>query len=596
MLSIETIILITGILLLLGIASNKFSTRMGIPVLFLFLVVGMLAGSEGLGGIEFENYRLANAIGTVALSLILFDGGLRTPARSIVSALKPAGTLATVGVILTALITGLAASWILKIPILEGLLLGSIVGSTDASAVFSVLRTGGVNIRQRLADTLEVESGSNDPMAIFLTVSLIQLITNAVEPGWELFVMFFTQLTVGAIIGLTVGYGGVWILKNVHLGAAGLYPVMATALALFSFGMAALLGGSGFLSVYLTGIVIGNRRPIFHRGILLFHDAAAWISQILMFMTLGLLSFPSRLIESAGPALAIAFVLILIARPLAVFISLAPFRFLPRELVFLSWVGLKGAVPITLATFPMLAAVPDASTMFDTVFFVVLVSALIQGWTLPTVARSLKLDVEGKLPPPVMLEISSLQNVDGDIVDYYAGQDCRAVGRMVKDLALPDGVVVALIVRDNQIIPPQGRHSIHCGDHIIVVMRPAVRAMVDRVFSRRGDDETALPQSLEFPLRGSIRVRDMQQLYDLTLDKNLDLTLDELLRSRLGKSGVVAGASVTFDEIVLRIRETTGEGHVEYVGMMIVASAESVPETSTKKPKNSETPKNPKAK
>jgi cell volume regulation protein A len=575
MLSIDSVILITGILLLLGIASNKFSARMGVPVLFLFLVVGMLAGSEGIGGIEFEDYSLANAIGTIALCVILFDGGLRTPLHSVRNAWKPAAVLATLGVIVTAVITGLAASWILHITILEGLLLGSIVGSTDASAVFSVLRSGGVNIRRRLADTLEVESGSNDPMAIFLTVGLIQVLTNAVPLGTGLLMLFLTQLVLGTVVGLLVGYGGVWALKNVRLGAAGLYPVLATALAFLAFGLAAVFGGSGFLAVYLTGIVIGNRRPVFHRGILLFHDAAAWICQILMFMTLGLLSFPSRLLEASGLALMIAAVLIVVARPIAVFISASIFKFSVRELLFLSLVGLKGAVPITLATFPMMAGLPGASQMFDTAFFVVLVSALIQGWPLPLVARYLKVDEPTRLPPPVMLEISSLQNVDGDIVDYLVDSCCRAAGRIVKDLALPDGVVVALIARGEEIIPPQGSSRIEAGDHVIVVLRPAVRAMVDRVFSNYGQEASKLPVAFEFPLRGTIKVRDIEEFYDLKLDGPPAATLDELVRARLNDEDVSEGVAVPFDQIVLYIREIATDRTIEYVGMEILPANES---------------------
>lgn len=573
MLSIEALILITGILLLLGIVSNKFSARMGVPVLVLFLLVGMLAGSEGIGGIEFENYSLANGIGTIALSLILFDGGLRTPYRSIRAAWKPAGVLATIGVFITALITGLAASWFLQIPLMEGLLLGSIVGSTDASVVFSVLRFGGVHIRRRLADTLEVESGSNDPMAIFLTVGLIQVLTGAVPLGPGLLVLFLTQVVFGTVVGLLVGWGGVWVLKNIQLSAAGLYPVLATGLALFSFGFAAAFGGSGFLAVYLTGIVIGNRRPVFHRGILLFHDAAAWLCQILMFIALGILSFPSRLLDVAGPALMISLVLILVARPIAVFLSVSLFRFSFRELTFLSWVGLKGAVPITLATFPMLAGLPGAPLMFDTVFFVVLVSALVQGWTLPWVARSLKLEVPARLPPPVTLEISSLRNVEGDIVDYFVDDECRAAGHLIKNLALPDGVVVALIVRDEQIIPPQGRSQIQFGDHVIVVLRPGVRAMVDRVFAHRELEPVILPTALEFPLRGSITAADVEQFYDLQLGAKPDATLDEIMRSRLSAKSLVPGAAVQFDRVVLSVRELTATGTVQYVGMMILPEA-----------------------
>ncbi|WP_417739323.1 potassium/proton antiporter [Rosistilla oblonga] len=570
MLSIETLILIIGILLLLGIASNKFSARAGVPVLFVFLIVGMLAGSEGIGGIEFEDYSLAYGIGTVALCLILFDGGIRTPYSSIRSAWKPAGVLATIGVFITALITGAAAAWVLEISIWQGMLLGSIVGSTDASVVFSVLRGGGVNIRPKLANTLEVESGSNDPMAIFLTIGLIQVLSGEVPFGFGLITLFLNQIVLGSVVGIGIGWGGAWLLSHVRLEAAGLYPVMASALALFSFGLAAAFGGSGFLAVYLTGIVIGNRRPVFYRGILLFHDAVAWICQILMFTALGILSFPSRLVGVAVPALLISFVLIFIARPIAVFLCASWFKFSFRELTFLSWVGLKGAIPITLATFPMLAGLPSASLMFDTVFFVVLTSALVQGWTLPHIARYLKLEVPTRLPPPVTLEISSLTNVDGDIVDYFVDESCQATGRMIKDLALPEGVVIALLVRDEQIIPPQGRSVLHSEDHVIVVLRPRVRALVDRIFAHREQLESPIPAELEFPLRGSIKVGEIEQFYGLSIDTDNDATLDELVRKRLDPADVKVGATVRCEQLAFRIRELSSGGSVEYVGMTIL--------------------------
>ncbi|WP_417747130.1 potassium/proton antiporter [Rosistilla oblonga] len=574
MLSIETLILIIGILLLLGIASNKFSARAGVPVLFVFLIVGMLAGSEGIGGIEFEDYSLAYGIGTVALCLILFDGGIRTPYSSIRSAWKPAGVLATIGVFITALITGAAAAWVLEISIWQGMLLGSIVGSTDASVVFSVLRGGGVNIRPKLANTLEVESGSNDPMAIFLTIGLIQVLSGEVPFGFGLITLFLNQIVLGSVVGIGIGWGGAWLLSHVRLEAAGLYPVMASALALFSFGLAAAFGGSGFLAVYLTGIVIGNRRPVFYRGILLFHDAVAWICQILMFTALGILSFPSRLVGVAVPALLISFVLIFIARPIAVFLCASWFKFSFRELTFLSWVGLKGAIPITLATFPMLAGLPSASLMFDTVFFVVLTSALVQGWTLPHIARYLKLEVPTRLPPPVTLEISSLTNVDGDIVDYFVDESCQATGRMIKDLALPEGVVIALLVRDEQIIPPQGRSVLHSEDHVIVVLRPRVRALVDRIFAHREQLESPIPAELEFPLRGSIKVGEIEQFYGLSIDTDNDATLDELVRKRLDPADVKVGATVRCEQLAFRVRELSSGGSVEYVGMTILPQSD----------------------
>lgn len=569
MLSIETLILITGVLLLLGIASNKFSARMGVPVLFIFLIVGMLAGSEGIGGIEFENYTFAHGIGTVALCLILFDGGIRTPVQSIRAAWKPASVLATVGVVITAGITGLAASWMLGLSTLEGLLLGSIVGSTDASVVFSVLRSGGVNIRPRLASTLEVESGSNDPMAIFLTVGIIEILSGAAPMGLGFFTLFFNQMVVGTLAGLLIGWGGAWMLKHIRLESAGLYPVMATALGLFSFGFAAAFGGSGFLAVYLTGIVIGNSHPVFHRGILLFHDAVAWICQILMFTALGILSFPSRLVEVAVPALLISAVLIFIARPIAVAICASWFRFSVRELTFLSWVGLKGAVPITLATFPMLAGLQGASVMFDTVFFVVLVSALVQGWTLPALARYLDLEVPTRSPPAITLEISSLQNVDGDIVDYFVDDGCQAAGQLIRNLALPEGVVIGLIVRDEKIVLPQGRSKLLPGDHVVVVLHPQVRALVDRVFAHHKIASAALPAELEFPLRGSIRAGDLEQFYGLELAGDPQATLDELIRKQLKAGELTVGAEVRFEQLVFRVREISAEGFIEYVGMTI---------------------------
>jgi NhaP-type Na+/H+ and K+/H+ antiporter len=488
---INTAILVAGVLLLLGIASSKFSARLGMPVLVMFLGLGMLAGSEGIGGIAFEDYSLAYAIGTLALALILFDGGLRTPYRSVRAAWKPAGILATAGVFITAVVTGVAASWILQLSLTQGLLLGSIVGSTDAAAVFSILRSGGVHIRRRLADTLEVESGSNDPMAIFMTVGLVEVLSGQIQPG------------------------------------AGL---------------------------------------------------------LLMFIVLGLLSFPSRLLDVFMPGMAIAAVLVLVARPLAVALTLFPFRYSIRERLFFSWVGLKGAVPITLATFPLLADLPAASLMFDVVFFVVLVSAVVQGWSLPWVARWLQLEVPPKREPPVTLEISSLFNVEGDIVDYYVDADTPAAGKMVKDLALPEEVVVALIVRNQQTLLPKGSSKIEAGDHVIVVLRPAVRPMVDRVFARREHEVrlTALPTALEFPLKGRIKVRELEQFYDIKLSGNDEQTLDEWIRERAGKKEVNTGFTIPCDQILLCVRGLTNDGHIEFVGMTILPQTVEQPMPSAK--------------
>lgn len=570
MLLIDAIILTTGILLLLGIVSSKFSSRFGVPVLVLFLLLGMLAGSEGVGRIEFEDYRLAHAIGSLALALILFDGGLSTSLSGIRLVWKHSAVLATFGVLITSLITGVFAAWILEVSLLQGLLLGSIIGSTDAAAVFAVLRSGGVALPERLQATLEVESGSNDPMAIFLTVGCIQLLTGQMELGPDLIRLFLKQMVIGGVVGLSGGRLAVWAVNRINLEIGGLYPVLAGAFAFLIFGIAARFEGSGFLAVYLAGIVIGNSRLVYKRGILMFHDALAWLAQITMFVVLGLLSFPSRLWAVAGHGLLITVVLCLVARPVAVGLSLLPFRFNLRELTFLSWVGLKGAVPITLATFPLLYAVPQASLLFDVVFFVVVVSAVVQGWSLPLVARTLGLALPAQPPPPVSLELSSLRHMEGDIVDYTIGADSRAAGRLVQELALPEGVVIAIIAREQRLIPPQGRTRIEPNDHVIVVLQPDVRPLVNRIFSR-GDDQEQLPSQLEFPLRASISVGELEELYGISLDLPASKTLDEAIRHRLGNQPARVGNVVRFREIALSIRELGPNGFISSVGMVILS-------------------------
>jgi cell volume regulation protein A len=568
---VDTLILVAGVLLLLGIASSKFSARLGVPVLVLFLVIGMIAGSEGLGGIEFEDYRLAHGIGTLALAVILFDGGLSTSLSAVRATWRPALVLATAGVLVTAILTGLASAWVLELSLLEGVLLGSIVGSTDAAAVFAVLRYGGVHLPGRLSSVLEVESGSNDPMAIFLTVGCIEVLTGRMSLGPGLLWLFVTQMGVGAMVGLGVGYAAVRVVNRINLDAAGLYPVLASACGLLAYGLAASLGGSGFLSVYVAGIVIGSTRIVFQRGIFLFHDAAAWLAQIVMFTVLGLLSFPSRLLGVAGQGVLIAGALIFVARPVAVALSLLPFRFNVREVAFLSWVGLKGAVPITLATFPLLHGVPGAGTIFNVVFFVVLASALIQGWTLPRVARWLGLETPAEPAPPLTLELSSLRHVEGDIVDYTVGEDSQVAGRRVREIALPEGVVIALIARGQHIIPPQGNTQIVAGDHVILVLKPGTKPLVNRIFSRKASKRDELPPLLEFPLRASTKVMDLEEFYGIKMNAPATQTLDEVLRHRLGKDKAKVGGMVTFGPIALHVRGLTEGGSIAQVGMIVLA-------------------------
>ncbi len=573
---IDKLLLISGFLILLSIASSKFSARFGVPVLVLFLALGMLAGEEGIGGIEFDNFVLAHGIGTMALALILFDGGLSTPLSAIRATWKPSLVLATVGVLITSVVTGLAATWILDVSLLQGMLLGSIIGSTDAAAVFAVLRSGGVRLPMRLSSTLEIESGSNDPMAIFLTIGLIEVLTGKMEFGPGLLQLFFLQMVAGTVIGLAVGSATVWLVNRIDLDAQGLYPILVSACGILAYGLAVSLGGSGFLAIYLAGIVIGNRRIASQRGVLLFHNAAAWLAQIVMFVVLGLLSFPSSLLDVAGQSLLIAAILILVARPLAVVMTVLPFGFNRRELVFLSWVGLKGAVPITLATFPLMAQMPVAPLLFNVVFFVVLVSALVQGGTLPAMARRLGLQLPLQPPPPVTLEISSLRHIEGDIVDYTVVEDSPAAGLLVRDLGLPGGAVIAIIARGQQIIPPQGSTRILVGDHTILVLAPGTKPLVDKVFGRAEVRQHELPESVEFPLRGSTRVGELESFYGIRIDARSDSTLDEAIRTHLGLSQgeaeVELGRRVVFGPIALYVRGVGTRGQIEQVGMIIQPS------------------------
>ena len=541
---INLAMLLAGVLLLLGIASSKFSARIGVPVLVLFLSVGMLAGSEGLGRIPFENYSLANSIGSVALTLILFDGGLRTSITSVQKVWKPALVLSTFGVLLTSVITGLAAAWVLKLPLLQGLLVGSIVGSTDAAAVFSVLRSSGLKLPERLTSTLEVESGSNDPMAIFLTLGLIGVITGTADSPQALLLLFVGQFGVGTLAGLLTGRLATWSINRINLDYPGLYPLLALAFGLVAFGLAAVLGGSGFLAVYIAGIVLGSSSIVFRRGIFSFHDATAWLAQIVLFVMLGLLSFPSRLLAVAWEGLLIALVLILVARPLAVWASALPFQFRRREITFLSWVGLKGAVPITLATFPLLAGVPKSGQIFNAVFFVVLLSALTQGWSLPLVARWLQIGRPADPTPALSVEINTLRQVDGEILDYTVKARTYVAGQRLRDLALPDGVVVSLILRGREVVMPRGTTLLMPGDHVFVAMRIKLEPLLNRLFEPN-PEPPELPLDLPLNFNSATTVEQLYGFYGLPLPLELaGPTADESLGTLLAQSMSGGGLSI----------------------------------------------------
>lgn len=385
----EQLLLISSVLLFLSIFAWKVSSQLGIPALVLFLGIGMLAGSDGPGHIYFDDTLAAQSIGVIALAFILFAGGLETNWKIVRPTLGAALLLSTVGVLLTALVIAIFAVFVLHFSFAQGSLLGAIISATDAAAVFSVLGAKNLKITGKLLPLLELESGTNDPMAIFLTIGLIRLLTNPHESILGVLLLFVQQMGIGAILGVIIGLGAIWLLKHIHLDAEGLYRVSTIALVLFAYGLTAILGGSGFLAVYLVGLFLGNssvqRMDRFSR----FHDSLAWMMQIAMFLILGLLVFPSHLLPVLGSGLLMTGVAVFLARPVGVLIALLPIKMPFQEKIFVSWVGLRGAVPIVLATFPLLAGIPEASYLFNLVFFVVIASVLLQGVSVPFVAKRL---------------------------------------------------------------------------------------------------------------------------------------------------------------------------------------------------------------
>jgi len=558
MFAIESLILLAAVLILLGILSSKLSARLGLPVLVMFLLIGMLAGEGGIGGVAFDSPDAAYALGSLALAMILFDGGLQTPKDSIQLVWKPASLLATIGVLGTAAVTGAVAAWVLKLPLFEGFLVGAIVGSTDAAAVFSQLRNAGIHIRERLKALLEIESASNDPMAIFLTVGLLEVLVNDVEPGTGLLKLFVTQMGIGTIVGVAGGWLSIKLINKVDLTASGLYPVLVATCGLLAFGTAAYMGGSGFLAIFICGVIIGNSRFVFKRSALLFHDGLAWLSQITMFVMLGLLVNPSSLLEVWLEGLVIAVALILIARPLAVIPLLKPFGFKKKELTLVSWVGLRGSVPIILAIFPLVFGLPNAPLIFNVVFFVVLLSAVVQGSTLAWVANKLKLTETPPESAAATLEISSLREVDAEIVEYTLRENSRAANRLLAEVALPESAVVAMITRGSTVIAPRGSTQIRSGDHLFVVLKPELRPFTDSVFSDSPDATTSELPKLELRLKGSTRIQDIRNSYGIDLGLEDGLSLQDVMRD-YASDQAEPGYSVVLHGVRLKICNMVGE-------------------------------------
>ncbi|RKS42804.1 potassium/proton antiporter (CPA1 family) [Gillisia mitskevichiae] len=474
-LTIENILLVGSLLLLISIFAGKTSYKFGVPTLLLFLAIGMLAGSDGIGGIRFDDPKLAQFIGIVSLNFILFSGGLDTNWTSVKPILWEGIALSTLGVLLTAVSLGTFVWLVTDFTIYESLLLGSIVSSTDAAAVFSILRSKSLALKSNLRPTLELESGSNDPMAYVLTIAFLTLVIHQDQSFISIVPLFLQQMILGGAAGIAFGMLSKYIINKIKLDFEGLYPVLVIALMFITFSATDFVGGNGFLAIYICAVYLGNQDLIHKKTILKMFDGLAWLMQIVLFLTLGLLVFPTEIIPYLGIGLLISLFLIVIARPIGVFISLMFFKMKLRRRFYISWVGLRGAVPIVFATYPLLAGIDKANMIFNIVFFISVTSILIQGTTLSIVAKWLNVGLPEKAKKLTATDLLLAENPKAEMKELLITSDCFAVDKKIVELGFPKNAIIAMIKRDDSYIIPNGLTKIESQDTLIVLAdRPEI--------------------------------------------------------------------------------------------------------------------------
>jgi cell volume regulation protein A len=553
--SVSLAILLGSALVLAGILSSLIALRFGAPLLLVFLLIGVLAGEAGPGGLKVIDVHSAYLVGSVALALILFDGGLRTRFQSIRAVLAPSVMLATIGVLVTAIITAPVARYVLDLSWMEGLLIGAVVASTDAAAVFLLVHSRGLRLRPRVGATLEVESGTNDPFAVFLTLALVEILMRADGSPGHVLMQLAREAVLGAVVGIVGGRAVVISLNRIAL-PQGLHAPLVTTSALVVFGIAQVLHASGFLAVYLAGILIGNRPTRAHNAVVAFLDAATWLAQIVMFVILGLLAWPMRLLDSLVPALVIAAVLMLLARPVAVLLCLWPFRFSWREKLFVSWVGLRGAVGIFLASIPLLVELPKAYIYFDVAFVVVIVSLLVQGWTLAPAARRLHVALPRGDRPPRRIEL----DLPGQLAQELVGYAVRANSLFLRRGLIPSWSKPTLIIRDEKILTPAEAEPVRSGDYVYLLAPPAKAEALDRFFVDMPPPVPPDPRLIgDFFLAGDVTLAALAEIYGIAVPEGREtLTLADFFDVSLDHEPNL-GDRVALDTITLVARSIGGK-------------------------------------